>query len=92
MSKRGSALARRVIHTIALVNVGKTRSGNAHNHVLMQYYQTKCQAKPKMVAMGAVMHKVCNIVFAVLRDKKPFEIISPEEHKSHYKRKLSLVA
>lgn len=92
MSKRGSALARRVIHTIALINIGKTRSGNAHNPVLMQYYQSKCQSKPKMVAMGAVMHKVCNIVFAVLRDKKPFEIISPEEHKSHYKQHLSLAA
>lgn len=45
-----------------------------------------------MVAMGAVMHKVCSIVFAVLRDKKPFEIISSEEHKSHYKQNLSLVA
>lgn len=42
--------------------------------------------------LGAVMHKVCNIVFAVLRDKKPFEIISPEEHKSHYKQHLSLAA
>ena len=27
-----------------------------------------------------------------LRDKKPFEIISPEEHKSNYKQNLSLVA
>jgi hypothetical protein len=23
-----------------------------------------------MVALGAVMHKVCNIVFAILRDEK----------------------
>ena len=91
MSKRGSRLARRVIHTIALINIGKSRSGAAHNPVLMQYYQCKCQSKPKMVALGAVMHKICNIVFAVLRDEKPFEIISPETHKLHYKQSLSLV-
>lgn len=92
MYKRGSSLARRVIHTIALINIGKTRKGIAHNPVLMKYYQSKCKAKPKMVALGAVMHKVCNIVFAVLRDEKPFEIISPEVHTLHYKQKLSLVA
>lgn len=92
MSKRGARLARRVIHTIALINIGKSRSGAAHNPVLMQYYQSKCNSKPKMVALGAVMHKVCNIVFAVLRDEKPFEIISPETHKLHYKQSLSLVA
>ena len=92
MSKRGSRLARRVIHTIALINIGKTRSGNAHNPVLMDYYQSKCNSKPKMVALGAVMHKICNIVFAVLRDEKPFEIISPEVHTLHYKQKLSHIA
>jgi len=31
------------------------------------------------------MHKVSNIIFAVLRDSKPFELISPEEHKLLYK-------
>lgn len=92
MSKRGSRLARRVIHTIALINIGKTRSGIAHNPVLMEYYQSKCKSKPKMVALGAVMHKICNIVFAVLRDEKPFEIISPEVHNLHYQSRLTLVA
>lgn len=92
MSKRGSRLARRVIHTIALINIGKSRSGVAHNPVLMQYYQFKCQSKPKMVALGAVMHKICNIVFAVLRDEKPFEIISPEAHITEYSTRLKLIA
>ena len=39
-----------------------------------------------MVAIGAVMHKVCNVVFAVLRDKKAFELRSPEEHCKQYQR------
>ena len=30
--------------------------------------------------MGAVMHKICNIIYAMLRDNKPFEVITPEEH------------
>lgn len=30
------------------------------------------------------MHKICNIIFAMLRDNKPFEIISPEEHCKRY--------
>ena len=30
--------------------------------------------------MGAVSHKVCNMIFAIRRDNKPFEIITPQEH------------
>lgn len=84
MSKRGSSLARRVIHTIALVSIGCTRNGIPNNPVLRDYYLSKCKAKPKMVALGAVMHKVCNIVFAMLRDHKQFQIISPAQHKLDY--------
>jgi len=60
MSKRGSSIARRAIYTIALVGIGLTRKGTANNFVLRDYYLCKCQSKPKMVALGAVMHKVCN--------------------------------
>lgn len=84
MSKRGSRIARRVLHTMALVSITKNKSGSATNPVLRDYYLLKCQSKPKMVALGAVMHKVCNIVFAMLRDEKEFEIITPEEHQMNY--------
>jgi transposase len=86
MSKRGSPIARRAIHTIASVNIGKSKNGVAHNQVLFDYYQQKCQSKPKMVALGAVMHKVCNIIFAVLRDEKAFTFISASEHNERYMR------
>ena len=92
MSKRGSRLARRAIHTIALVSIGLTRIGDANNPVLRDYYVSKCQAKPKMVALGAVMHKVCNIIFAVLRDEKEFTIISPEQHRVDYISNINFVA
>lgn len=84
MSKRGSRIARRVIHTMALVSISKRKNGSATNSVLRDYYLLKCQSKPKMVALGAVMHKVCNIVFAILRDEKEFTIITPEEHQTNY--------
>lgn len=86
MSKRGSRIARRVIHTMALVSISKNRNGSAQNPVLRDYYLLKCQSKPKMVALGAVMHKVCNIVFAILRDEKEFKIITPEEHQKNYRK------
>lgn len=39
------------------------------------------------------MHKVCNIIFAILRDEKQFEIIAPEEHKINYmKAKCDIAA
>ena len=84
MSKRGSAIARRVIHTLTLQSISTSRTGEAKNPVLRDYYLKKCESKPKLVAMGAVSHKVCNMIFAILRDNKPFEIIKPEEHMKQY--------
>lgn len=84
MSKRGSRIARRVIHTMALISISRNKDGTAKNPVLRDYYLKKCQSKPKLVALGAIMHKVCNIVFAILRDEKEFKIITPEEHQRNY--------
>jgi transposase len=84
MSKRGSSIARRAIFTITLVGIGLKRKGEANNPVLRDYYLNKCKSKLKMVALGAVMHKVCNIIFAVLRDSKPFTFITPEQHVQNY--------
>ena len=85
MSKRGSCLARRVLHMTALNNVKIDKgSGKPVNPVVYDYYTRKCAGKKKTVAMGAVMHKICNIIFAMLRDNKPFEVITPEEHCRHF--------
>ena len=84
MSKRGSAIARRVIHVLTLQSISTSRNGDAKNPVLRDYYLKKCESKPKLVAMGAVSHKVCNMIFAILRDSKPFEIITPQEHIKQY--------
>jgi len=92
MSKRGSAIARRAIHTISIVSIGKTRAGYFNNPVLRRYYDDKCKSKPKLVALGAVAHKVCNIIFAVLRDNKPFAVISKDDHIREHQRKFSELA
>jgi transposase len=76
MSKRGSRFLRRVLYTTALANIRKKCNGELNNPVLHKFYKKKCVNKPKMVALGAVMHKLVDIIFAVLRDKKPFELKS----------------
>ena len=85
MSKRGSSLARRILHMVALNNL-KVDKGTKKpvNPVIHNYYTDKCKSKKKSVAVGAVMHKICNIIFAMLRDNKPFEIITPHEHCEQY--------
>ena len=84
ISKRGSSIARRVIHTLTLQSISSSRTGELKNPVLRDYYLKKCESKPKLVAMGAVSHKVCNMIFAILRENKPFEIITPLEHMKQY--------
>jgi len=80
MSKRGSKILRRILFTIALANIRTKRDSKPCNPVLFEYYQKKCQQKPKKVLFYAVMRKIICIIFAVLRDKKPFELRIPEEH------------
>ena len=84
ISKRGSRLARRVLHMMAVNNIAVSKNKVSKNPVMHSFYEKKCQSKPKMVALGAVIHKLCNIIFAVLRDNKPFEIRTPEQHCSVY--------
>ena len=91
MSKRGSRIARRVIFSIALSNIRSTGNGKAINPYLQAYYRKKAESKPKKVAIGAVMHKICNIIFAVLRDEKTFELRSPETHIINYRQSSQLL-
>jgi len=92
MSKRGSRVARRVLFNIALSSVRTNANGQAVNPVLKDYYDKKKLSKPKMVAIGAIMHKISNIIFAVLRDNKPFVLITAEEHCNSYEKTKSVAA
>ena len=80
ISKRGSRFLRRVLFYIASANIRKLRNGTYANPPIKDYYERKCQSKPKMVALVAVMHKMIYIIFAVLRDRKPFELCDPKKH------------
>lgn len=85
MPKRGSCLERRILHMVALNNLKVDKGTKSPaNPAIYDYYIRKCAGKKKSVAVGAVMHKICNTIFAMLRDNKPFKIITPEEHCSLY--------
>ena len=80
LSKRGSPYARAALNMAAHNAISRHRSSPPPNPVLAAYYEKKCTEKPKKVALAAVMHKLVNIIFAVLRDQKPFELRTPEQH------------
>jgi transposase len=85
MSKRGSKIARRVLHMAAIQAIGTTKKSGPKNPSIREFYLKKCdEGKPKMVALGAVSHKFCNIIFAVLRDHKPYVMKTPKQHRLEY--------
>lgn len=66
ISKRGSPYLRRAIWLAATVAAFK-------DPALSVYYQSlKARGKHHLTAVGAVARKMCNIIFAVLRDNKPY--------------------
>ena len=64
----------------ARVNISPARNGIYLNPVMYEYYHRKREQKAYKSVMCAVMHKLVNIIFAVMRDQKPFELRTPEEH------------
>ena len=72
MSKRGSPYLRRTFWLAAV-------SGIRFNPALKAVYEKKrSQGKHHAVAVSAVMHKLNNIVFAILKSNEPYKIILPE--------------
>lgn len=84
MSKRGTRFGRRALYAIALASVRKNRAGNPINTVLYEYRKGNLNGKKNKVALGAIMHKIVNYIFAVLRDQKPYEIRDPRIHTQMY--------
>lgn len=80
LSKRGSPYARAALHMGVVNSICKRGKDSAANPVLLSYYEKKCKNKPAKVAQAASMHKLVFIIFAVLRDQKPFELKTPEQH------------
>ena len=66
VSKHGSPQLRRALWAAA--NVARM-----YDPQFRAYYQKKRdEGKSYQVAMGAVVHKMCRVIFAVLRDDKPY--------------------
>ena len=84
MSKRGTRIGRRALYAVALASIRKNRNGAAINSVLLDYYQNNLNGKKPKVALGAIMHKIINYIFAVLRNQTPFEIRDPKIHKQMF--------
>ena len=66
MSKRGSPYLRRAIWQASTLAV-------IHDPALKAFFEKKrAEGKPHMNAIGHVTRKLTNIIFAVLRDNKPY--------------------
>ncbi|RDA73858.1 IS110 family transposase, partial [Hafnia paralvei] len=68
MSKRGTRFGRRSLYAVALASIRSKRNGQATNKILLDYYKTNLVGKKKKVALVAIMHKLINYIFAILRD------------------------
>lgn len=84
ISKRGTRIGRRALYAIALASIRRNRSGIPINKVLLEYYQVNLKGKKAKVALVAIMHKIINYIFAVLRNQTPFEQRDPKIHKQMF--------
>lgn len=92
LTKRGSNLARKILYNLSIASIKTLRNGVPANSVLLAYYKKLTTCKPKKTAICAIMHKLINHFFAILRDKKAFELRLPETHKKLYiERHLQIV-
>ncbi len=82
ISKRGNRQIRRALYMVAMRSVSINRKGDYVNPYLRDFYDRKCRSKPNKVALIAVTHKLIFIIFAVLRDQKPFYWADPKEHRN----------
>lgn len=72
ISKRGSPYLRRAIWLAA------SRAAFC-DPVLSEYYQSlKARGKHHLTAIGAVSRKLCNIIFAILSENRPYEAVPPK--------------
>jgi Transposase and inactivated derivatives len=74
ISKRGSPYLRRAIWLAA------NRAAFC-NPILSEYYQPlKARGKHHLTAVGAVARKMCNIIFTILRENRPYEATPPKKN------------
>lgn len=75
ISKRGSPYLRRAIWLAA------SRAAFC-DPVLSEYYQgLRARGKHHLTAIGAVCRKLCNIIFAILSENRPYQTLPPNDKK-----------
>ncbi|KLE16886.1 IS110 family transposase [Clostridium sp. C8] len=84
ISKRGTRIGRRALYAAALACIRTNRNGVPINKILLDYYQTNLNGKKSKVALVAIMHKIINYIFAVLRNQTRFEVRDPKLHKQMF--------
>ena len=73
ISKRGSPYLRRAIW------LASTRAAFC-DPVLSEYYQSlRARGKHHLTAVGAVARKMCNIIFVILKENRPYLSIPPKK-------------
>lgn len=84
ISKRGTRFGRRALYAVALASIRANRNGEANNKILLDYYKNNLNGKKKKVALVAIMHKIINYIFAILRNQKEYEQRLPKLHHKMY--------
>lgn len=85
MSKRGTKIGRRVLYTLALSSIRKSKSGKPINTVLYHFYNEQLSSKKKKkVRIVAVMNKLLRYIYSVLKNQTPYEMRDPKIHKKMY--------
>jgi transposase len=84
MTKRGTRFGRRALYAVALASIRSKCNGQATNKVLLDYYKTNLAGKKKKIALVAIMHKLINYIFAILREQKKYELRSPQVHQKMF--------
>jgi len=80
ISKRGSPYLRKILDTCTHVAAHAGKKHQPANPILAAYYEEKRRSKPANVAQCACIRKMLGYIFSVLRNQKPFELRSPEDH------------
>ena len=71
ISKRGSTYLRRAIWLAA-------NRATLCEPILSEYYHSlKSRGKHHLATVGAVSRKMCNIIFTILRENRPYEVLPP---------------
>jgi transposase len=89
MSKRGTRIGRRALYAVALASIRKNRNGEPINKVLLNFYKENMKGKSKKVGLVAIMHKLINYIFSVLKNQKEYELRDPKIHAKMYLNRKS---